>query len=173
MNMIPKKTSAIDQSDPRAPLITSPSNSPLKPVKRSPSKTGANNKNNSGNNTSVVDTTSLPPQNWSSSTLATLLHRKKKPAPIYRSGFSVPALPHLQKGGYYSSVETMKPVEGCPNVGNELHVCTEYCYNHYAPRTTKELLIHKTQQAATRSQACQITWMSAGCLEQRTSSERF
>lgn len=157
--MIPKKTSAIDQPDPRPPLITSPSNSPLKPVKRSPSKTGANNKNNSGNN-----------NNTRSSTLATLLQRKKKPAPMYQSDFSVPALPHLQKGGYYSGAETMVPVEGCPNVGNELHVCTEYCYNHYAPRTTKELLIHKTQQAATRSQACQITWMS-GCLAEESLQE--
>lgn len=132
-------------------LTTSPSNSPRSST-ISPSKVEGGGLRNILSRASIIS-----PARHSS--LRELLRKKRKPAPTFKSDFPTPALARLQKGGFYSCIELEGNVETCPNIGNELHVCTDYCYQHYAPQSGKELLIERAKVAKLHatSQVCRIT----------------
>ena len=127
-----------------------------------PAKTTNQTSSNITNTTSSISArnTALPtspsksrsPQRHSTG-FSSFLKSKRKP-PTYKADFPVPALAYAQKGGFYSQPELEQHIKHCPNKENVLHVCTAYCYEHYAQQTSSEALMQQTG-----SQACMLSWV--------------
>ena len=130
---MPKKIKAENEQNQQPSLLDSPSKS---------SSTSPRRRRTSNNETTTTTTTTT-----TTNLLSSLLQRKKK-APTYKAHFPVPGIAHQQKGGYYSQPEVKEGnVVGCPNVGNELHCCTSYCYHHYAKLTKRERLMQHARSS--------------------------